>query len=393
MFQSLMDQGKGSDYDPATKVVLFADTKEDVKFSFTPWKQISEREPDELDRQNYWVKLTLVPEELGDHPTPVFQQLSADGVWSQLVRNIGTLHGHVECIGESVRNHFAKVDDSLHAFEYKLSLLKTLLGDCSDAQGTLSVFMLLEDLASHAPSGTPTPIQVKAPDIGKTQEFKDLGMVVQGLDLEFKRFKATITGTVYGEIKNSFDQTFFHPHCAFQTNLAQPTIGFLRTWSSSLGTPADKLSAALRQVDSRLQNLDQAVQRLSSGVPHATSMHSSSATVFPPNAPGFGWGSSLPGGAGGSGTPFGHAALPAVGHVAVPSTIESELREGLRMANEAIEAGHPGPAQGGLRRHRDGDIQVQGRVHDVAHYAQRRRFRLFVCRRRLVSFTLYLRRA
>ncbi|KAL7577192.1 hypothetical protein ACA910_003527 [Epithemia clementina (nom. ined.)] len=204
------------------------------------------------------VKLTLVQEESGDRPTPVFQQLLADGVWSRLVCNVGALQGHVERIGESARNRFAEVDDSLNAFEYKLSLLKTLLGDRSNAQGTSTVFMLLENLASQAPSGTPTPIQVMVADIRKAQEFKDLVMVVQGLDLELKRFKATITGMVHGESKHSFDQTFFDPHCAFQTNLVQPTIGFLRTWSSSAGTPADNLSAAL-------QNLDQAVQRLSLG--------------------------------------------------------------------------------------------------------------------------------
>ncbi|KAL7575466.1 hypothetical protein ACA910_007365 [Epithemia clementina (nom. ined.)] len=288
MFQSLMDQGKDSEYDPAAKAVLFADTKENVKFSFTPRKRISDCEPDEFDRRDYWVKLTPIPEELGDRPTSVFQRLSADGVWSQLVQNVGTLQGHVERIGESARNCFAEVDDSLNAFEYKLSSLKAILGDRSDVQGTSSVFMLLEDLASQAPTGTPTPIPITAPDIGKTQEFKDLVMMVQGLDLKFKRFKATITGTVHGDIKNSLDRTFFDPHCAFQTNLAQPTIGFLRTWSSSPSTPADKLSTALRQVDSRLQNLDQAVQRLTSGVPHAMSTHSGSATVFPPGAPGFG---------------------------------------------------------------------------------------------------------
>ncbi|KAL7576790.1 hypothetical protein ACA910_013810 [Epithemia clementina (nom. ined.)] len=106
------------------------------------------------------------------------------------------------------------MDTAIAATEYKVSVLKTLIGDRSDAQGTSSIIELLEDLEDRS-----TPVQAVRfePSPKDEAELKALTTKPQLLNQEVKQFKSQITGSVHAEIKQSFASNLFNLSCSFQS--------------------------------------------------------------------------------------------------------------------------------------------------------------------------------
>ncbi|KAL7561549.1 hypothetical protein ACA910_007009 [Epithemia clementina (nom. ined.)] len=141
-----MKQDDGDACNQTTKADLFADTKESVKFTFTPRKRSVDRSPDELDEKTFRVKLAPVTVDLGDQATPDFQRLTGENGWARLVENVESLHATLGKLGESASVRFNDTDDTLSSLEYKVCALKTLLGDRPDTLETSSAFEVLEAL-------------------------------------------------------------------------------------------------------------------------------------------------------------------------------------------------------------------------------------------------------
>ncbi|KAL7565175.1 hypothetical protein ACA910_003364 [Epithemia clementina (nom. ined.)] len=170
-FQPLMEQDEEMLHDQSTKSDLFQDTKAAVSFTFTSRKRAAaSQDQDEFDTQGFRVKLVPLPASLGDKPTPAVQRLPNNGVWSALVANVETLQGHIVRIGDSASKHFKTTNDVLQELEYKLSVLKTLVGKRTNLFGTATAFKSLHSLTDQVkqlrtgpglavipPSAVPTP--------------------------------------------------------------------------------------------------------------------------------------------------------------------------------------------------------------------------------------------
>ncbi|KAL7579125.1 hypothetical protein ACA910_019153 [Epithemia clementina (nom. ined.)] len=244
--------------DQSTKADLFQDTKTAVSFTFTPRKRAAaSQDQDEFDTQRFRVKLVPLPASLGDKPTPAIQRLTNNGVWSALVTNVEMLQGHIVKIGDSVSKRFKTTNDILQELEYKLSVLKTLVGECKNLLGTATAFESLHSLTDQVeqfrtgpglaiilPSAVPTP-PARVP-----HQMKHLEGKINNISDNFKHFWVMITGTIHGELQAIFQQHMYNLTSSFQTNLAQPTLHFLQTWLTSPATPGNKLEAALHQIES-----------------------------------------------------------------------------------------------------------------------------------------------
>ncbi|KAL7557006.1 hypothetical protein ACA910_002252 [Epithemia clementina (nom. ined.)] len=105
------------------------DAKDDTTFNFTPWMHSAGASPNEFDQQTYKIKLVLVLEDLGDCPTPAVQRLTSKGLWASLVKILSMLHDSITGVGDNKGACFMDIDDALASMEYKLSVLKTLIGE------------------------------------------------------------------------------------------------------------------------------------------------------------------------------------------------------------------------------------------------------------------------
>ncbi|KAL7577801.1 hypothetical protein ACA910_010556 [Epithemia clementina (nom. ined.)] len=213
-----------------------------------------------------------------------------------------------------------------------------------------SAFELLDDIAEqleHDPRGgkvdakpSATTVQFSPPvvPVHESPEFKVLQNIMANLDQEFKRFKATITGLVHVEINVNFQANLFNGASPFQVNLAQPTIGFLRAWSTDPSALGDKLSSALADASRRIQQIEQALSTLQQGSLGSSGMLTQGSAGGAIHSP-FGWNgllstvqtSNLAAPSGGAAFP------PASGSAPVNSKFEAEIREGLRATNEALD--------------------------------------------------------
>ncbi|KAL7563479.1 hypothetical protein ACA910_008782 [Epithemia clementina (nom. ined.)] len=245
------------------------------------------------------------------------------------------LHNSIGRIRDSAIARFSKINNLLASMEYKLSVLKTLIGNQIDNQGTASLFVLLGELSAlhNGPS-----VQFVDPlDVNSSLDFTALVLTVGALDQEFKRFKTSITGVVHAEIQHSFASNLFDPSCPFQQNLAQPAIGFLWAWSSNPATPGDKLGRLLKQIDARIQKLEQDWAILQQGGPLSGSLLPIAPSAPFSNSPSvFGWGG---GSSGGKPAHFnsGVSSGP-VGGVGVSVHFEVETSKKLRELHNSLEA-------------------------------------------------------
>ncbi|KAL7573756.1 hypothetical protein ACA910_007788 [Epithemia clementina (nom. ined.)] len=150
-----------------------------------------------------------------------------------------------------------------------------LLGEQPDVFGTRSVFDILEvftntrgeRISDESVSlgvcfqDPPAPVSIVS-DPAFQSLLGQLGM----LEREFKKFKTTITGTVHLEMQQSLQDNLYLPSCAFQVNLAQPTIGFLKTWLSAPSTLGDKLAIALQHFEVNIASIKSEIARLASAL-------------------------------------------------------------------------------------------------------------------------------
>ncbi|KAL7578708.1 hypothetical protein ACA910_015947 [Epithemia clementina (nom. ined.)] len=261
-----------------------------MKFTFTPCKRSADRSPDELDEKTFRIKLAPVTIDLGDQATPAFQRLTGENGWARLVKNAKSLHATLGKLGESASVQFNDTDDTLSSLEYKVSALKTLLGDRPDTLRTSLAFEVLEALLEfktdmeegkggpkggvHFADTTPAPTLITLP------EFKVVVNMLGLLEQDLKQFKSTITGIVHLEMQQGFQDNLYSPGSPFQLNLARPTIGFLKDWSTAPSAPGDKLAASLQQLENKIGSVKADVVRLVTA--------SSSATGGATTAPVFG---------------------------------------------------------------------------------------------------------
>ncbi|KAL7560978.1 hypothetical protein ACA910_006384 [Epithemia clementina (nom. ined.)] len=254
------------------------------------------------------------------------------------------------------------MEDTLSVFDYKLPLLKTLVGKHSDAQGTLSVLELLDELASQVAGATvrPPAVQFFTPPtlLQDTTEFKNLESVIAALKKDHKHFQSMIMGLVHAEINSSFQSNLFNPTSLFQIHVEitwgsllvvfRPTytiisIGFLQAWSSDPAVPGDKLSAALQQVRVCLQHIEQELSAIRNGSGSSTSSgttrHPFGSTSGCPTL--FGWG-----GAGHTSASIGSTSpMEATLVLMAPMSqaqndpkFAAEVQESLRLLSESINA-------------------------------------------------------
>ncbi|KAL7564155.1 hypothetical protein ACA910_021130 [Epithemia clementina (nom. ined.)] len=106
----------------------------------------------------------------------------------------------------------------------------------------------------------------------------------------------------------------------FQTNLALPTIGFLRSWSTIPAAPGDTLAAALQQAGVCLQNIEQELAGL------RTARGGGGAGIAPSPQTGGGSSVPVPFGWGGVGVvqPFG--VTPATGVISGAGSLPSHIQ-------------------------------------------------------------------
>ncbi|KAL7565927.1 hypothetical protein ACA910_008389 [Epithemia clementina (nom. ined.)] len=164
------------------------DAKDDTTFNFTPWMHSAGASPNEFDQQTNKIKLVLVLEDLGDRPTPAVQRLTSKGLWASLVKILFMLHDSITGVGDSKGACFMDIDDALASMEYKLSVLKTLIGERNNDQGTASIFEIL-GASSSSPSVQFSPL---AP--ADTPKFRALVATVEALNLDFKHFRRRSPG-------------------------------------------------------------------------------------------------------------------------------------------------------------------------------------------------------
>ncbi|KAL7559824.1 hypothetical protein ACA910_003987 [Epithemia clementina (nom. ined.)] len=134
--------------DPIAKAVLFKDSKAAVKFAYTPCKCLSSHVQGAAS-SSAQVKLAPVEKDLGDKPSPTVAEMTTSGMWQLLVSNVETINKNVSQLREHTRKRFREAKESLDAIEYKVYIIKALLGDRPDTMGTSLVFDLLELLVSE----------------------------------------------------------------------------------------------------------------------------------------------------------------------------------------------------------------------------------------------------
>ncbi|KAL7575186.1 hypothetical protein ACA910_018674 [Epithemia clementina (nom. ined.)] len=163
---------------------------------------------------------------------PAVKKLISDGGWQSLIENVKVVKSTVEMVGDDSAAWLLEMEGDLGEIEYKLSILKTYLGERPDDLGTATVFKLLENLMdATAPTGSQQGVRFRN-TLPSSLAMSNLSSRHALLDRDFCTFKATLSGTVYAEIKKAMDKTLSDENCPFQVNLARPVIRFLQQWSS-----------------------------------------------------------------------------------------------------------------------------------------------------------------
>ncbi|KAL7568703.1 hypothetical protein ACA910_021698 [Epithemia clementina (nom. ined.)] len=212
------------------------------------------------------VKLVPVDKDLGTQPSPALSKVVTGGLWNNLVSNVETVHTNVLCLSTTAHKCFKGVDVMLDGLEYKLSVLKALIGDRLVSLGTTTLFQVVEDLYIQVHRFKKLySSSTTVPSFQFGNQFLALGTCIQSLEGHLKKLLPTLSGVVGTEVHQLLQQELFSTSSSFQQNSAQPTLQFLQAWLLDPNHPGDRLDATLRQTEQRLNGVEIALKQGVSG--------------------------------------------------------------------------------------------------------------------------------